>query len=158
MKTHARHRNIWGLLLTALVACDSPTAATGPDTQVVDEYRVGGIVFTAWSRALQGDTLEVTLTARNETDVRAQAGILGGTCMLRPRLYTQRNGSLAWSAFDLFNACPEPLRVYDLEGGAQEVDTALYSVDASAGTYFVTVTIDHAATLVELAAGTVTLN
>ena len=114
------HRLAICLLALTVSACDSPTSPTGPSTQVVDEYRADNIVFTASARASADGEVEVTLTAMNETDFNAQAGILGGNCMLRPRLYTERGGQLLLSAFDLFDACQEPLRLFQLGGGDEE--------------------------------------
>ena len=93
----------------------------------------------------------------NETDVEAQTTILGGNCMFRPRVYTERGERLVWSAFDLFDACQEPGRLFQLGGGDQESISRPFVVDADAGDYFVTLTIVHL-TAVELAAGEVSLN
>ena len=142
--------------LLATTACDSPTAPTGPQTDVVNEYRADGILMTAGVRVLSGDEIEVTLTAMNETDFDAQTGILGGNCMFRPRVYTERDGRLLWSAFDLFDACQEPLRLFQLGGGDQESVSRAFEIDTDAGDYFVTLTIEHV-TLVELAAGEISL-
>ena len=142
-----------GGVLTA--ACDSPTEPTGPSTEVVDEYRADGVLFTAQSRAQGGDTLEVTLTVMNETDFDTQTGILGGNCMLRPRVYRERGGELLWSAFDLHDACQEPLRVYQLGGGDEDSDSESFATGLSGGPFFVTLTIDVIGGLVELAAGQV---
>ena len=90
------------LALLATAACESPTAPTGPQTELVDEYRADGILMTASVRFLGDHEVEVTLTVMNETDFDAQTGILGGNCMFRPRVYSERGGPLIWSAFDLF--------------------------------------------------------
>jgi hypothetical protein len=141
-------------LTIALGACDSPTAPTGPVTAVVDEYRAAGMLLTASSRALADGRLDVTLTVTNESAVRGQIGILGGNCQFRPRVYSERGGRLRWSAFDLHDACQEPLRLYDLEGGASISESQTFDVDLGDGDYFVTLTIEHL-DLVELAAGAV---
>jgi len=143
-------------VLLAVTACDSPTAPTGPQTEVVDEYRADGLLMTASVRLRHDDEIEVTLTVMNETDFDAQTGILGGNCMFRPRVYTERGGRLVWSAFDLFDACQEPLRIFQLGGGDEESVSREFEVDADAGDYFVTLTIEHLA-LVELAAGEISL-
>jgi hypothetical protein len=135
----------------AAAACDS---LTGPETEVINAYRANGIALTASVRILTEGRLEVTLTATNETDFRAQLGILGGNCMFRPRVYANRDGRLLWSAFDLFDACQEPIRLFDLEGGASESESRTLDADVSGGDRFVTLTIEHLE-LVELAAGTV---
>ncbi|HIF21563.1 MAG TPA: hypothetical protein EYQ27_06540 [Gemmatimonadetes bacterium] len=140
-----------GLLL---FGCDSPTGPMGPATDVLDQFRVEGILMTASVRVLGDDGIEVTLTAMNETDFDAQAGILGGNCMLRPRVYTERGGQLVWSAFDLFDACQEPLRLFQLGGGDEESISRDFEIDVEAGDYFVTLTIEHTS-LVELAAGSI---
>ena len=140
----------------AVGACDSPTEPTGPDTTVVDEYRASGIVLSASARAVSREVIEVTLIAMNETDFDAQLGILGGNCMFRPRVYTRRGGALVWSAFDLFDACQEPLRLIQLGGGDEERIERSFDVDAPARDYFVTLTIVHT-DLVELAAGSISL-
>jgi len=144
------------LALLTTLSCDSPTAPTGPQTDLVDEYRTAGILMTATVRALGGGEIEVTLTAMNETDFDAQAGILGGNCMFRPRLYAGRDGQLLWSAFDLFDACQKPLQVFQLGGGDQESVARDFSIDLDDGDYFVTLTIQHQG-LVELAAGEISL-
>ena len=144
------------LALLATAACDSPTAPTGPQTELVDEYRADGILMTASVRLLGDDEIEVTLTVMNETDFDAQVGILGGNCMFRPRVYSERGGRLVWSAFDLFDACQEPLRIFQLGGGDEESVSREFEVDADDGDYFVTLTIEHLA-LVELAAGDISL-
>ena len=144
------------LALLATAACDSPTAPTGPQTELVDEYRADGILMTASVRLLGDDEIEVTLTVMNETDFDAQTGILGGNCMFRPRIYGERGGHLVWSAFDLFDACQEPLRIFQLGGGDEESVSRDFGVDADAGDYFVTLTIEHLE-LVELAAGQISL-
>ena len=41
------HRLFICLLALAATACDSPTDPTGPDTQVVDEYRADNVLFTS---------------------------------------------------------------------------------------------------------------
>ena len=143
-------------VLLAVTACDSPTAPTGPQTEVVDEYRADGILMTASVRLREDDEIEVTLTVMNETDFDAQTGILGGNCMFRPRVYTERGGRLVWSAFDLFDACQEPLRIFQLGGGDEESVSREFEIDADDGDYFVTLTIEHLA-LVELAAGEISL-
>jgi hypothetical protein len=153
-------RKVLGLLLSSaclLTGCGSPTEPSGPATEVVDQYRSESVLFTARARSEGDDRVEVTLTAMNETDFPTQVGILGGNCMLRPRLYTERGGRLVWSAFDLFDACPDPLRLYDLEGGASESDSRSFDVDVEDGDYFATVTIEAGAALVELAAGVVAI-
>jgi hypothetical protein len=140
------------LALFATLACDSPTAPTGPQTDLVDEYRANGILMTASVRALGGDEIELTLTAMNETDFDAETGILGGNCMFRPRVYIERGGRLVWSAFDLFDACQKPLRVFQLGGGDEESVSRDFEIDLDDGEYFVTLTIEHLE-LIELAAG-----
>jgi len=151
------HRLTLCILALAAVACDSPTEPAGPRTQVVDEYRADNVLFTASARALGDGDVEVTLTAMNETDFSAQTGILGGNCMLRPRVYAKRGGQLLWSAFDLFDACQEPLRVFQLGGGDEESISADFEMDLEDGLYFVTLSIDHVGELVELAAGEVSI-
>jgi len=122
----------------------------------VDEYRANGILMTASVRVLGGDEIELTLTAMNETDFDAETGILGGNCMFRPRVYAERNGRLLWSAFDLFDACEEPLRVFQLGGGDEESVSRDFEIDIDDGEYFVTLTIEHLV-LIELAAGDISL-
>jgi len=122
----------------------------------VDEYRANGIVMTASVRVLGDDEIELTLTAMNETDFDAETGILGGNCMFRPRVYTERNGGLLWSAFDLFDACQEPLRVFQLGGGDEESVSRDFEIDIDDGEYFVTLSIEHLV-LIELAAGDISL-
>jgi hypothetical protein len=111
------------------VSCDSPTEPTGPGTEVVDEFRSAGVLFTATAEPVGRDGVEVILTAANETDFDAQTSILGGNCMLRPRLYGSRGGPLVWSAFDLHDACQEPLRIFQLGGGDEESVTQTLEVD-----------------------------
>lgn len=152
------HRLFIYLLALAASACDSPTDPTGPDTQVVDEYRADNVLFTAGARALGGGDVRVTLTVMNETDFDTQTGILGGNCMLRPRVYAERGGQLLWSAFDLFDACEEPLRLFQLGGGDEESISADFEIDLEHGLYFVTLSIDHVGQMVELAAGEVSLD
>jgi hypothetical protein len=106
---------------------------------------------------MEGRSLEVTLHAVNETDFWAETGILGGPCMLRPRLYRTETGALAWSAFDLHEACPEPLRLIRLDGGGEEHIPEVFHVPVPAGSYRVTLTIDHAGQLVELTAGQIAM-
>ena len=142
--------------MVLVAACDSPTTPSGPETEVVDEYRTAGILMTAAVCALAGNAIEVTLTAMNETDFGAQTTILGGNCMFRPRVYTGRGERLVWSAFDLLDACQEPGQPFQLGGGEQESISRQFAVDAGAGDYFVTLTIVHV-TAVELAAGEVSL-
>lgn len=137
-------------------ACTSPTTPSGPQTEVVDQYRANGILMTAAVRGLAGKQLEVTLTAMNETDFDAQTSILGGNCMFRPRVYSERGGRLVWSAFDFFDSCQEPLRTFQLGGGDEESVSQEFRVDADDGDYFVTLTIVHT-TPVELTAGEVSL-
>ncbi|MCH2469643.1 MAG: hypothetical protein MK486_06485 [Gemmatimonadetes bacterium] len=144
------------LALLATAACESPTAPTGPQTELVDEYRADGILMTASVRFLGDHEVEVTLTVMNETDFDAQTGILGGNCMFRPRVYSERGGPLIWSAFDLFQGCQRPLRIFQLGGGAEELVSQDFAIDADDGDYFVTLTIEHLG-LVELAAGEITL-
>ena len=139
-----------------MAACDSPTAPSGPETEVIDEFRADGILMTAAVSSLAGNAIEVTLTAMNETDFEAQTAILGGNCMFRPRVYTERGGRLVWSAFDLFDACQQPALIFQLGGGDEESVSREFVVDADEGDYFVTLTIVHA-TLVELAAGEVSV-
>ena len=43
----------------------------GPATDVLDQFRVEGILMTASVRVLGDDGIEVTLTAMNETDFDA---------------------------------------------------------------------------------------
>lgn len=146
------------LLALLATACASPTGVTGPDTQVRDEYRVGAVLFTATARRVVGSSMEVTLTATNETDAPAQVSILGGNCMLRPRVYSKRGGKLLWSYWDLPVDCQEPLRVFDLEGGESESVTQAFSVYFETGDNFITATIEAGGGLVELAAGTVNVD
>ena len=94
-------RHLLNAVVILATACESPTAPSGPDTTVVDEFRADGILMTATVRALADNAIEVTLTAMNETDFEAQTSILGGNCMFRPRVYRERGGRLVWSAFDL---------------------------------------------------------
>ena len=122
----------------------------------MDEYRANGILMTASVRVLGGAEIELTLTAMNETDFDAETGILGGNCMFRPCVYTERDGRLVWSAFDLFDACQEPLRVFQLGGGDEESVSRDFEIDIDDGEYFVTLTIEHQR-LVELAAGEISL-
>ena len=123
---------------------------------MVDDFRADGIVMTAAARVLEAGRIEVTLTATNETDSAAQTSILGGNCMLRPRVYTERDGRLVWSAFDLYNACQEPGRLFELAAGEEESVSREFIVGVPTGDYFVTLTIEHLG-LVELAAGVVSL-
>jgi len=125
----------------------------------VNEFRADGFRFTASSRQVVGNSIEVTLTVTNETDARGQTSILGGNCMLRPRIYTKRGGSLLWSHWNsVATACQEPLRVFDLEGGATESVVQAFSVVLRNGANFMTVTIEHGGEQVELAAGTINAN
>ena len=135
-------------------ACDSPT---GPGTSVVDQYRADGMVFTASAVGAGGGKVQVSVTVTNETDFRAQTGILGGNCMLRARFYKSRDGDLEWSAWDHIEGCQEPLRIFDLEGGDSETVSEFVTVHIDKGEHFATVTIEHGGQLVELAAGTFTL-
>ena len=146
---------VYAVVIAAL-ACDSPTAPTGPETDVVDDFRTDGVVVTAAVRALDARQIEVTLTAANETDSAAQTSILGGNCMFRPRFYAERDGRLVWSAFDLFSACQEPGRLFELAAGEEESVSREFTVGLPAGDYFVTLTIELLG-LVELAAGVVSL-
>ena len=156
-KTSPRRLLLLLFVLLPTAACDSPTAPSGPNTEVVDWFRSNNVLFTASSRRLVDDVMEVGLTVMNETDFDTQTGILGGNCMLRPRIYTERGGRLVWSAFDLYDACQEPLRVFQLGGGDEESISQDFDVDVEDGEYFVTLTIDHAGELIELAAGSVSL-
>ena len=149
-----------GVFLIALgfvaAGCGSPTAPMGPDTEVIEELRVNGILLTANVRVFGDKEIEVTLTAMNETDFDAQTQIRGGNCMLLPRVYSQRGGGLIWSAFDLFDGCQEPLKVFQLGGGDEDSVSGNFTVDLDSGSYFVTLTIQHS-NLVELAAGQISL-
>jgi len=81
---------------------------------------------------------------------------LAATACSDPRVYSERGGPLIWSAFDLFDACQRPLRIFQLGGGAEELVSQDFEIDADDGDYFVTLTIEHLG-LVELAAGEITL-
>jgi hypothetical protein len=146
-------------LATAIAACVSPTGPSGPETTPRSSYRADGILFTAASRLADtgSRSLEVTLHAMNETDFWAETGILGGPCMLRPRLYRIEDGAVSWSAFDLHDACPEPLRLIRLDGGDEEHIPEAFEAPVPPGAYRVTLTIEHAGQLVELVAGEIVM-
>lgn len=56
-------RHLLCAVVILVAACESPTAPSGPDTTVVDEFRADGILMTATVRALADKAIELTLTA-----------------------------------------------------------------------------------------------
>jgi hypothetical protein len=138
-------------------ACSSPAGPTDPLTLVRSQFRADNILFTASATSPGESLLAVNLNAMNETDFEAQTAILGGNCMLRPRIYAELGGDILWSGFDLYSGCQEPLRLIQLGGGDEEDISQTFRVPLDPGEYFVTLTIDHTGQLVELTAGVVAL-